>query len=127
MENVSGSYPCPCCGHLTFDEAPGSYLICRVCFWEDDLVQLRWPTYPGGANKPSLVDAQRSFARDGASEKRLVPYVRRPSPDEPLDDGGRPIDLEVDDFEDPTGEHQDWPADSSVLYWWRPTFWRRAT
>jgi hypothetical protein len=30
---------------------PGSYEICPVCFWDDDLVQLRWPTYAGGANK----------------------------------------------------------------------------
>jgi len=45
-------YPCPCCGHRIFDEPPGSCDICKICFWEDDNVQLRWPDYAGGANIP---------------------------------------------------------------------------
>lgn len=36
-------YPCPCCGHLVHEAPPGSFQICPVCGWEDDLVQLRWP------------------------------------------------------------------------------------
>jgi hypothetical protein len=51
---MSDRYPCPCCGHVVFDEPPGSYAICPVCFWVDDPVQLRWPDWAGGANKPSL-------------------------------------------------------------------------
>ena len=43
--------PCPSCGHLVFDEEPGSYSICPVCGWEDDLSQLRFVT-TGGANPP---------------------------------------------------------------------------
>jgi len=34
-------YPCPCCGYVVFDEPPGSYAIRPICFWEDDLAQLR--------------------------------------------------------------------------------------
>jgi hypothetical protein len=34
-------YPCPCCGHLVYIEPPGSHDICKVCFWEDDIVMLR--------------------------------------------------------------------------------------
>ncbi|WP_256088900.1 MULTISPECIES: CPCC family cysteine-rich protein [unclassified Streptomyces] len=26
-----------------------------VCFWENDTIQLRWPTVDGGANKVSLI------------------------------------------------------------------------
>ncbi len=58
-------YPCPCCGHLVFAEGPGSYDICEICFWEDDNVQLRWPTMDGGANAVSLVEGQWAFARTG--------------------------------------------------------------
>ncbi|MEU0987837.1 CPCC family cysteine-rich protein [Streptomyces sp. NPDC005953] len=34
-------YPCPCCGRLVHQSPPGSFQICPVCGWEDDLVQLR--------------------------------------------------------------------------------------
>jgi hypothetical protein len=69
---VGDVFPCPCRGHLTFDENPGSYAICPVCFWEDDMVQLRWPDWSGGANKASLIAAQVNFTRIGASEPRLA-------------------------------------------------------
>ena len=50
MACVSGPFPCPCCGNLTYDEPPGSYQICEVCSWEDDHAQLRWPTLDSGPN-----------------------------------------------------------------------------
>ncbi|MEU5943736.1 CPCC family cysteine-rich protein [Micromonospora sp. NPDC047548] len=30
IDVVSWVFPCPCCGHLTFAEGPGSYEICPV-------------------------------------------------------------------------------------------------
>ena len=34
-------YACPCCSYYTFEEKPsGTYYICPVCYWEDDIVQL---------------------------------------------------------------------------------------
>jgi len=36
-------YPCPCCGYLVFTEPPGSFEICPICFWEDDVSQLAIP------------------------------------------------------------------------------------
>lgn len=115
-------YPCPCCGHVVFEEPPGSYNICDVCFWEDDAIQLRWPDYAGGANKPSLIESQANFRQHGAMEPRFVDNVRPPADDEPLDPGWRPIDLRFDRFE--RGGFGGWPSDLTVLYWWRPTFWR---
>lgn len=50
--------PCPCCGFLTLEDTYGSYVICPVCNWEDDGVQLANPTSAGGANSRSLADAQ---------------------------------------------------------------------
>ncbi|KDN20012.1 CPCC family cysteine-rich protein [Amycolatopsis rifamycinica] len=123
--DTPAKYPCPCCGHRTYTERPGSYEICSVCFWEDDDIQLRWPDRPGGANSLSLIDAQRAYAEMGAMEYRFTGIVRMAAPDEPLDDGWRPIDLTVDDFEPMGTGHAPWPADPTALYWWRPTFWRR--
>ncbi|WP_326837600.1 CPCC family cysteine-rich protein [Amycolatopsis rhabdoformis] len=118
-------YPCPCCGHLVFEDGPGSHSVCGVCFWEDDAVQLRWPDWRGGANGPSLIEAQRSYAELGAMEPRFTRSVRPAAAAEPIDDGWRPIDLAVDDFE-PRGVHDEpWPADRTALYWWRPHFRRR--
>ena len=50
--------PCPCCGFLTLEHAYGSYVVCPICAWEDDGVQLANPTSAGGANERSLAEAQ---------------------------------------------------------------------
>lgn len=121
---MSGPFPCPCCGYLTLQEGPGSYDICPICFWEDDNVQLRWPSYSGGANAPCLIDAQRSYAGSGAYSTHVLKYVVSPSRSDVMDDGWRPVDLHLDDFE-PRGVHEaPWPDDLATLYYWRPTFWR---
>ena len=56
--------PCPVCGYLVFDEPPGSYAICPICFWDDDRIQLGYPLMAGGANSVSLYEAQQQFMRD---------------------------------------------------------------
>jgi len=77
------SYPCPVCGYLTFTEPlDGTYVICPVCFWEDDPVQLRDPDYAGGANTVSLNQARINYKEFGAVEKRVLEYVREPLPEE---------------------------------------------
>jgi hypothetical protein len=57
-----GALPCPCCSNLTIYE-PGSYEICEICEWEDDPVQSDDPSYAGGANKISLDEARRAWAK----------------------------------------------------------------
>jgi hypothetical protein len=123
--NEPRKYPCPCCGYVVFDEPPGSYEICPICFWEDDGVQLRWPDWSGGANKPSLIEAQKAFEQIGACEERLTPHVRPPGPGDVRDRDWRPIDLSKDSFEARGVKEKAWPDDPTILYWWRPTFWRR--
>jgi hypothetical protein len=120
-------YPCVCCGHLTLDEPPGSYQICPVCFWEDDVIQLRRPDRAAGANRPSLLDAQQNFIRFGACEERSGEHVRPPEGDEPLDPNWRPINPAKDRFESRATRLVAWPDDRTVLYWWRyrdTGFWR---
>ncbi len=49
---------CPACGFLTIDEdCFGTYNICPIRAWEDDVVQLANPACGGGANGESLIDA----------------------------------------------------------------------
>jgi hypothetical protein len=116
---VTLHYPCICCGHLTFDSPPGSYDICPVCFWEDDDLQLRWPDWAGGANKPSLIAAQQNYANLGAVEERLVQVVLGAGHDVPRDPHWRPINPDVDRFEPRGIQLAPWPEDRTVLYWWR--------
>jgi len=59
-ENVSNT--CPCCGFKTIDE-PFGYEICDICGWEDDPVQLQYPTLKGGANKGSLYEEQAKILK----------------------------------------------------------------
>lgn len=117
-------YTCPCCGHLVFDEPPGSDDICLVCFWQDDENQLRWPELAGGANAVSLREAQATYAELGASEARFVGDVRAPTENEPLDPGWRRMNG-TDLFEAPD-ESAPWPEDRTALYYWRPSYWRIA-
>lgn len=107
-------YTCPCCGHLVFDEPPGSYGRCPICFWQDDVVQFKKPTYSGGANRPSLAEAQANFARYGTKDGFLNPRVRPPRPDEPLDPTWRAFDVTTDLIHDP-GHPGIWEQIDSLL------------
>lgn len=110
-----------------FREPPGSYGICQICFWEDDLVQLRWPDWEGGANSPSLIQAQLNYARHGAMEDRFVANVRPARDDEPIEPGWRVIEPALDNFEPKGTKTTNYPEDLAALYWWRPTFWRNGS
>ena len=116
MGMTSVKYPCPCCGSLVFAESPGSYDICPVCGWEDDLSQLRFPT-TGGANPP-LVECQRTFARsksDSHTARTDEELVER-------DPSWRPFDLAGDKVEVPlpaVDYGTSYPNDPTTLYYWR--------
>jgi len=120
-------YPCPCCGYLVFDGPPGSYALCPICDWEDDGVQLRFPDLAGGANGPSLIEAQRNFAAFGASDPRCPP-ARAPAPEDRRDPDWRPVDLWCDVLAHAEAGDRPapWPDDPAHLYYWRDDFWQRA-
>ncbi|MFD5034185.1 CPCC family cysteine-rich protein [Streptomyces sp. NPDC058405] len=118
-------YPCVCCGHTVFEDPPGSSMICPVCKWEDDISQLRWPTMERGANRVSLVEAQRNYLASEVSELRFAHRARPAATGEERPPGWRPISADEDSFEDPLVQEQPWPADWTVLYWWTDRFWRR--
>lgn len=122
-------YPCPCCGYRVFERAPGSHKICPICYWEDNLVQLRFPLMPGGANIVSLVDAQKNFKLVGSAHKRDQDVVRAPMDEDERDEEWRELDTTRDNPEIPTRgvDYVDsYPeADPTVMYYWRANYWRR--
>lgn len=115
-------FPCPCCGHLTLASGPGDYELCPVCFWEDDGAQLRFPMSSDGANGISLMEAQRVYARTGGMHRDFARKVRRPRADEPLDEGWRPFDPDLDWTAAALWGDQ-WPVNAETLYYWRSTYW----
>lgn len=122
-------YPCPCCGHKVFDYTPGHHQRCPICAWEDDLAQLRFADMVGGANSVSLLRAQQNYRECGAAVPRHLDATREPFEDEEIEEGWRPIDRSVDNIEQPRRGQQyaeSYPyEDTTVLYYWRATYWRR--
>jgi Cysteine-rich CPCC len=113
MSVTLANFPCPCCGYLVFDEPPGTYDICAMCGWEDDISQLRFPT-TSGANAP-LVECQQIFAADPRTRAMSDPGI------DPRDSRWRPIDLTRDDFEVPVDGvdyGMTYPEDPTALYYW---------
>ncbi len=112
----TASYPCPCCGWVVFEEEPGSYDICPICGWEDDLSQLRFPRM-GGANIP-LLDAQAVWLSERYAQDDLDPaalgYRQEPE--------WRPLNPTVDEIEDPAPRRDygtSYERDRTRYYYWR--------
>lgn len=121
-------YPCPCCGYQVHRYPPGYHEVCPICHWEDDLSQLRFAHMPGSANHVSLCEGQRNFKSIGAAERRHLAIVRAPLDEELQDSSWRPIDVAVDNIEEPSARVKyadSYPQDTTVLYYWLPTYWRR--
>jgi hypothetical protein len=74
---------CPCCGYLTLEE-PAADEICPVCYWHDDgQTEAKAAEVWGGPNGTlDLLEARANFRKFGAVEKRFVPHVRSPRPEE---------------------------------------------
>jgi hypothetical protein len=129
MAKLEHKYPCPCCGYKVFDREPGSHQVCPICHWEDNLVQLRFPTMPGGANHVSLEDGQQNYAEFGAAERRHQNQVRSPFAEDQQDPDWRRLDRSRDNPESPArgvNYADSYPEeDFTVLYYWRENYWRR--
>jgi len=120
-------FTCPCCGYIVFRKPPGSFDFCPVCVWEDDNVQLRYVTSPGGANKESLLDSQKNYQVIGVSALRRSSRAASPDGFE-KDLTWRPIDLEKDNVEPwdiPADQREKWPDDLTKLYYWADNYWRK--
>jgi hypothetical protein len=75
-------FACACCGCFTLERGGHStFLICPVCFWEDDGFQRDHPDEPG-TNAVTLREARACYRDHGVSETRFSTLVREPHPDE---------------------------------------------
>ena len=78
-ESVSRKYTCPCCGYKTFVNDRDAEEICKICYWQNDIDQVINPNYDGGANEVSLSQARKNYLEFGASDKRYMFVVERPT------------------------------------------------
>ncbi len=74
---------CPCC-HCRTLTARGSYIICPVCFWEDDgQDDADADVIRGGPNGDlSLTAARQNYLQCRACDPKFLPNVRPPRPEE---------------------------------------------
>ncbi|MGU5723007.1 CPCC family cysteine-rich protein [Aeromonas hydrophila] len=54
------------------EPAIGTFDICELCGWEDDLVQNSDPDYEGGANVSSLREAQHAFINKAIDSQGFI-------------------------------------------------------
>ncbi len=92
------------------------------------MAQLRFVEMPGSSNHVSLIKAQVNYMEYGASEKRNLVNAREPVPGELRDQDWRPVNPSGDNIEEPAAGInyiESYPKDSTVLYYWRSTYWRK--
>ena len=74
---------CPCCEYFTVDNDDEIIVdICPVCFWQYDAVAQDNPDRAIGPNHVSLNQAKENFKLFGASEERVLEFVRKPRKNE---------------------------------------------
>ncbi|PYC20588.1 CPCC family cysteine-rich protein [Pseudomonas mosselii] len=115
-------FTCPCCGYAVFEEPPGSYDICPICFWEDDVFQLYYPHQEGGPNRCSLIEAQVNFVQFGACERSMSKNVREPRDSDVRDSEWFPLWARRVAIADPESDNQlsqHMQSISDLYYWLR--------
>jgi hypothetical protein len=115
--------PCPACGFLTIEGAYGSYVICDICGWEDDQVQLANPACAGGANSESLIEAQATALSQHSIGAEVADGVRR-------DPRWRPLSASERQVAEAEREEKYWKNRGIVslneCYWLKPNSTRDA-
>ena len=77
---------CPCCGYRTLSPGqPGSYEVCEICGWLDDLVGFYHPETQSDYNHVSLSQARENVAEYGACLPGVDEETREPRPDDERD------------------------------------------
>jgi hypothetical protein len=114
----SFEYPCPCCGYKVFQKPLGSYEICPICFWEDDMSQLRYPLSVG-ANSINLLQSQDNYQKFGAMAVTMRKNVRSPTSSDRREPNWRKLDLRLDIISSDEAPEFWKQHDNPDLYYWR--------
>jgi hypothetical protein len=68
-------HQCPCCDYVSLPER-GNYLICKICFWEDDGQDLDQLDEESGPNHGmTLRQGRTNFQAFGACERTMLKHV----------------------------------------------------
>ena len=65
---------CPCCDYISLPER-FNYLICPICFWEDDGIDVDHLDSASGPNHMTLREGRSNFLAFGACDKRMLKNV----------------------------------------------------
>jgi Cysteine-rich CPCC len=93
METPSNKYTCRCCGYKSLSSLepdigiPDEGIGCPICMWQVDFEQEADPDLQvqTSYNDVSLRRAQKNFIEFGASDKRVIKMVRKPTEQEVKD------------------------------------------
>lgn len=84
---------------------------------------------PGASNTVSLEDAQHNYQQFGSAEKRNFNKATRPGKNLEKEESWRMLEPDKDNIEQPRSGidyANSYPVmDTSVLYYWRDTYWRK--
>lgn len=73
-KNSKPKEQCPCCDYITLAER-NEYLICPICMWEDDGVEVDNLDKESGANHMTLRQGRKNFQKFGACSEKMIPFV----------------------------------------------------
>ncbi len=77
-------YFCPCCGYrVLYEQPPGTYLVCPICFWED--TEATW----------ELRRAQLNFTNFGVCDLQWLKQVRPPTDQDERDPNWQLLDEKI--------------------------------
>ena len=65
---------CPCCDYVSLPER-GNYLICPICFWEDDGLDVDQLDEHSAPNKITLREGRANYAKLGVCDERMISNV----------------------------------------------------
>jgi hypothetical protein len=73
-EDPTPRVKCECCEYVSLAES-GNYLICPICFWEDEGTGWELDEPSGANNGLSIRQGRENFLKYGACEKEMVKNV----------------------------------------------------
>jgi len=81
---IAGRYSCPCCSCRTFPVPASDAIayICPVCMWENDVFTVSDDEPSDENHGMTLNQGRAQYRLHGVSNLRLLPYVRKPTPEE---------------------------------------------